>query len=103
AVREVRRQLCAGGPKQVRLRRVCRWARLPEQRLGPVRNRYPGRGPIKSPPDGKWVTWRLSSELPKTAHTIGANAVKAACAAAEPRPCIGNSVENWLLVPRSPM
>jgi hypothetical protein len=50
-------------------------------------------GPIKSP-DGKWVTCRLSSELPETPHTIGANAVKAACAAAEPRPCIGNSVEN---------
>jgi hypothetical protein len=48
---------------------------------------------LKSP-DGKWVTWPLSSELAKTPHTIGANAVKAACAAAEPRPCIGNSVEN---------
>jgi hypothetical protein len=34
------------------------------------------------------------TEVPKTPQTIGANAVKAACAAAEPRPCIGNSVEN---------
>jgi hypothetical protein len=41
-----------------------------------------------------YLASRLSSELPKTPHTIGANAVKAVCAAAEPRPCIGNSVEN---------
>jgi hypothetical protein len=49
---------------------------------------------VRSVPRAVRCAGSLERKTRSLRSNIGANAVKAACAAAEPRPCIGSSVEN---------